>query len=338
MQKTINISWLLFIFCLNSNAAETQSYDVSKLNFNECTFQAVKLKLWMTALNNQVEIGKNQIKVNNEFKKIVEKAPNPSKPVGEQLNSEDLSRFGELRNQSIKLSTSSLIESKRMRDLDFIERAVIVSDQFYRFGESPKESSDKLVMEVLYSTLKFNSEKFKETIPPKTECSLELAIAKLEDEPINQLTKITDNNQFKEALNYLKYLVKKYKTSHVDVSKLNVEELAKYNGYKKSYITPIADLEEHINVFEMLKAFERASEIMYAARKQDAMYGSEDISITFSKNADDGKYDAITTSAIKVLIYLDKVMPSETEKQLIDTAKMIDKSNKDNLPAKGKKK
>ena len=181
MKKTITISWLLFTACLYSSAAESKSYDVSKLSFNECTFQTVKNQLWMTALNNQAEIGKNQIKVNKEFKKIVEKAPNSSQPVGEQLNSEDLSRFGELRNQNIQLSTASLIESKRMRDLDFIERAVIVSDQIYRFGESPKDNNDKLVMEVLYATVQFNSEKLKATVPAKSECSLELTIAKLED-------------------------------------------------------------------------------------------------------------------------------------------------------------
>ena len=196
----------------------------------------------------------------------------------------------------------------------------------------------KLVMEVLSATLNFNSESIKETVPSKNECSLELTIAKLEDEPINQITRLDDNNQSTEVLNFLKYLVKKYNTSHVDVSKLNADELTKYNAYQKSYIKPVTELQEHINVFEMLKAFEAASIIMYESRKQDAMYGSEDINKTYSKNADEGKYDAITTSAIKALIYLDKVMPSEKEKQLIDSAKILDKANKDSSPVKGKKK
>jgi len=336
MKRIINIVVIFLFLNANSNAAEYKSYDISKLSFDECKFQTVKFQLWMTALHNQVEIGKNLTKVLDEFQRIVEKAPNSNQPVGEQLNPQDLSRFGELRNQNIRLSEVSLIESKRMRDLDFIETAIEVTDKIYNFKKFPQNNRDKLVLMLLNETIKFNDKNLKETVFSKKECSMEVAIAKLEDQPINQSIKLSANNQAIEVLNYLNYLTKKYGTSHVDISKLNSEELTKFNTYQKSYIQPVTELKEEINVFEMIKAFEKASEIMYTARKQDAMNGSEDVNKSFSMKADNGAYDPLTTSAIKTLIYLDKVMPSEEEKALIENAKILDQANKDNSPLKAK--
>lgn len=338
MNRIIYLNWLVLIVCSTSFAAESDPYEISKLSFKDCAFQTVKNQLWMQSMKNEAEIAKNTIKVMEEFKKIAGKAPNTTQPIGEQLNPSDLSRFGELRNQNIQLSTASLTESKRKRDLDFIERAVILADSMYRFGELPKDESDKKILAIVIQTLQFNDNSLKVSVPDKKECSLDMALARLEDEPLSKLNQLDDKNQSAEVLNYLNYLVKKYKTPSVDVSKLNTEELTKYNSYVKSYIKPASDLEEQIKFFEMLKAFEKASEIMYTSRKQDAMYGSENVSKTYSKNADAGLYDAVTTSAIKALIYIDKVIPSDTEKELIDISKVIQKSNKNNAPAKNKKK
>ena len=336
--KRTNFCWLILVAHLSCNATEINNHDVSKLSFAECTFQNAKMHLWMAAMNNQAEIGKNKIKVNNELIKLVDKAPNPSQPIGEQLSPSDLSRFGEIRNQMIQMDIASLTESKRKRDLDFIERLIVVTDQMYRFGEMPKDDNDKKATAILFQTLEHLNFGLKMTVPEKQECSLDLAIAKLEDEPVNQLNQLSSNNRDVEVLNFIKSLNTKYNTPRIDSSKLNAEELSKYNYYEKSYIKPARDIEEHINVFEMLKSFERASEIRYESRKKDAMYGSTDVDRTFSKNTDDGLYDPITTTAIKTLLYLDKIIPSESSKELEERAREIEKSNKANTPTKTKKK
>jgi hypothetical protein len=116
----------------------------------------------------------------------------PGKPMSEQMSVEEAGEFGRLQAQQQISVTKALFESRRDRDIRVIRKMAILADKISRYGvddsvNNDPESEEFVLAAALYAARDLLEVDFRElAVEPDKECNLEVALANLAREAINE--------------------------------------------------------------------------------------------------------------------------------------------------------
>jgi|BEDMetMinimDraft_2_1075160.scaffolds.fasta_scaffold03173_4 hypothetical protein len=96
-----------------------------------CTINKAVDEIQLNDLNQEADEGKQSVQLLNQLSELSNKAKNPNKPVGEQLDPADNEKFGELRAQLIHTQAYNFIQSNRARDAEVIAQMYDVALKSY---------------------------------------------------------------------------------------------------------------------------------------------------------------------------------------------------------------
>jgi len=177
--------WALLVTCAPAHAGCLVEEQISKVRF--------------AAINRGAELATQLQPILTEFRQINNKAKDPTQPVGPQLSTHDLARFGELRQRMMAIQIQQLLESNYARDYEVVGNLFDLMQRLYTGANEPKqEDADyKLYQIILLGRYAAETDEFKGandiSVPPKTEfeqCTLVAALHLVEDESMIKLNQL----------------------------------------------------------------------------------------------------------------------------------------------------
>jgi hypothetical protein len=282
----------------------------------KCDFETELGKIYSDAEAKRVKLADQQSQVLDQLRKLINKLPDQKsdKPVAEQLDKEGVATFERLRERQLVLMNVSLSESRRMRDMQFFRKFVILAEKDVRWPEIPPQNSPDydpyVVLGVARSMLSDMVEISEGT--KYDQCTLEASIQVMEQEVIDRVNSMDGKPVFE--LQMLKErLEKKYKTKALDIQKMSKSD-QKALRTSLERIEPIQRLYSLEKDYEILKALAKASQLIYDMDKEDIhTYGAapDKIGTTLFTKANAGEYGELMKSAHAVMRVVDKRIPCD---------------------------
>ena len=306
------------------NRAPQRDYSVEGLAFDKCEFREVVGRLQYASIEKAADIAKETMPVLGKQRAIIAKAPNPTKPTGEQLTPQDVETLGALGQRSQTLQAMSLLESRRERDLRVLLDWGQQIDSFIRWDSTPSEGTlqFKEWSAFMLGRLALDS-KLSISTPKQPKCSLELAIHRIEDEYITRLNKLPiDDAQAK-----FKMLQSKYGGGKINRDKLSPEDRAVLDSVHANVLGPADKLDESIQHYEMLKILAAMSEQIYVSDSADLTQSAGDLTSIGQTIANAASSNALSeqqTIAIGIWHMLDEQVPSELAKAYKELAQRLE--------------
>lgn len=300
-------STLLFVFPISASAQNS----IQNLSVNDCTLNEVINRLKFQSIQRRADISEQSLIALRTISTLIEKATDDSKPVGSQLSLEDNDKFSRSSQQVQTMKLSLLMESRRIRDLEAIERMVILADQDYRFSQTPNDGTNDAVYRAGYQFVKLSSGKLEMTEPKTNQCTLEFALHKQSLEPLAKLDPLMPKVQ--EASNYIDFLSSKYKMATIDENKISAIERNKLRDIKNSLVIVKTNY-EYVRDIQAIKILAQALELMHQAGLQDIAIGGgaiEAIGKTIQRNIQNNNYDESTKLAMSVWTRINEKIPSQ---------------------------
>ena len=281
----------------------------------KCDFDTELGKIYNDAEAKLVNLAVQMVHVTDQFRKILDKLPdkNSNKPIIEQLDKEGSATFQKLRDRQMVLMNVSLAESKRMRDMQFFRKFVILAEKDVRWPEIPTMDHPDLVpYAVLASAREHLGEKVEISEAKYDQCTLEASIQVMEQEVIDKFNAM-DTTPIFEMQTLKARLAKKYKTKTLDFQKMS-ETDQKAMGETLDRVEPISRQITLAKDYEILKALAKASQLIYDMDKEDILtYGPvpDKIGTTLFTKANAGEYGEIIQSAHTVMRVMDTRIPCD---------------------------
>lgn len=123
-----------FLLSLPAVSVAANKGTVDELSLSRCTLGEVIGRLKFESVKNAGIIAEQSLSVNDEMLSLLDKLPKSDKPVSEPLTEAQLVRFTELTSRQKTIQLSALIESRRQRDLDVLEKMAKLADHEMRWG------------------------------------------------------------------------------------------------------------------------------------------------------------------------------------------------------------
>ena len=300
---------LLGMACTSSSMSQSQQ--------SSCDLKDGYAADYIASLGVSAMQAERTITVLKEFESFADSRPwKPNIPMGQQMNTEEAVKFGELRQKQSAQMLLGLHYSKRERDINAIYQMAVIADKTARYGfEQPKDenSHEAVLAAIVFATreaVNIDSAEVSKMIHAAVQvpCSLEAALLQSAKVALNQLAEI----RWEEASARLKMLSKKY-GEKLDVSKLTTIEQESY----RSDSAVISKVQEQYNlVYDMLRLvrIEQTSKTMLASWLQDHSAAPGDIKYvgtTLRSWKDSDKIDDVTFRATGVLNFLNQKIPAE---------------------------
>jgi len=165
----------------------------------DCLVEEQISKVRFAAINRAAELATQLKPILTEFTQINNKAKDPTRPVGPQLSTHDLARFGELRQRMMAIQLQQLLESNYARDYEVAGNLFDLMQKLYTGADEPKqEDADyKLYQIILAARYLAETDQFKGandiSVPPRTEfeqCTLVAALHLVEGESMIKLNQL----------------------------------------------------------------------------------------------------------------------------------------------------
>lgn len=306
----ITLSYFSFLLMGLGGDAIAQSL-VLDLPDGRCVVQETISVLHFQSVERRAAIAKQMLPVVENLRVLSEKTKDPSKSVGSQLSMEDRDKFSRLSQQIQTMQLTSLMESRRIRDLEAIERMAIISDQEYRWSKLPKEQTDDYIFYSAFKLLNLTGN-LSLSEPKTAQCTLEFALHKLASESLAKITPIL--GQVSEASGFYKSLMGKYKFETIDRKKLNASDRAKYDDYENKVMIFFRKNYTHIQDIEAIKLLAKSLELMHQANLQDVAIGGgsfDAIGQTIQRNINNKNYDEATQLAMGIWTKVNEKIPSQ---------------------------
>lgn len=291
----------------------------SDIPLNQCNLQTVVSFHIFYDSKIQSLYAKESLKLNDEVMGLASKAKNPNLSVGEQLSVEDRIAFDVNRERRITISLQQLIESNKLRDVEFLERLTQVAYQNYRFDEIyDKKDSNYAYQNYVYLLRAMDekypnkSDSFSKT--PTDKCSFNLAIEPFQNEAIAQLNTIDAD----ALLSKLKALAKRNRMESIEYAKLSKADKDYYDKLNTNELLPLQKARQLADDIENLKSLSNASDIIYKSLQDDLNYSGGN-SKNYGQSLKKIKVSKETSERMKYLLSMWEVIatnyPSENEKR-----------------------
>jgi hypothetical protein len=202
----------------------------------------------------------------DQLQEVASKATIKDKPLKDQLPSGEIIKFAELSQRLKSANLSHLIENKRQRDLNVIEKMILIADMEYRWQKTPDESSDDFFIYAIIRALRSSIEISDLPPPMNSTCTLEYAIHSVSKEAIKRWN--AGGKRLDSAMNELEAINAKYGTNPVDHSRFSKTDLKKVNELM-SVVTSMWRHIDFIKDIENIKLMVQASDIIYESNKHD---------------------------------------------------------------------
>ena len=244
---------------------------------------------------------------------VLDRLPDRKKPIGELLDKEGLAVFEKLRGRQLVLMNVSLSESKRMRDMQFFRKFVILAEKDARWPEIlPSNHPDFIPYTMLVSARQFLAARVTVSETKSAQCNLEAAIQVMEQDVIDRINAM-DRTPINELNALQSRLQKTYKTKDLDPKNMS-EQDRKAMAAALQKIEPMQRLMNLATDYEILKALAKASELIYDMDKEDILTFGADatkIGTTLTTKANAGQYGDVIKHAHAIMRVIDKRIPSE---------------------------
>jgi hypothetical protein len=297
--RDLGIKCLLAVLMGGTQAVFAQA-SISDLPDSRCTLKEVIGHLQYQSIERRAAIAEQTMPLLSSIEVLLEKVKVKDKPVGEQLSRSDLDKFSRSSQQLQTMQLTSLIESRRLRDLNAIVRMAILADQEYRWSQTPKDGSNDAIYHAAYQLIILASPKLELTEPKTNQCTLEYALHILP--------------RVQEASSYYRSLISKYKIDPIDSTKLTATERTKYDDYENNVLSLFRKHYSYIKNIQSIKVMARALEFMHQASLQDIAIGGgsfDTVGKTIQRNIQNKNYDESTQLAIGIWTKINEKIPSQ---------------------------
>lgn len=290
---------------------------VAALPIDRCELGEVAARLRLVSTDKMAAISEQVIPILEEISQLNSSATDSSKSVGEQLSRDDVGRWAKLTQRFHTMNLSQMIESRVQRDLDVIEKLVIVADQEYRWHKIPNEDDPDYVYHAIIQLLRMLAKVENTSESDTSVCSLNLAIHSLENEPMSRLHE--GINQIDYFNSELDAILAKYGMTELDKSKLKSQDLEHVNGLINNIVLPLQVPRQFVADIENIKLMARASRIMYEENKQDIAFSGGDtkaIGMSLQRKMENGELDNNTQTAIGLWTKINEKIPCDFIKSM----------------------
>ena len=277
-----------------------------------CTLQEVIGHLQFQSIDRRAAIAEQTLPLLKTVEALNNKGKDPGKPIGEQLSIPDLEIFSRASQRMQTMQLTSLMESRRLRDLKAIERMAILADQEYRWTQTPKDGTDDAVYHAAYQVIKLLSKNLELTEPKTKQCTLEFALHKQMLEPTAKLEPLLP--QVPDASSFVKSLNSKYKMDPIDRKRLTASERAKYDDLETNLFSVFRKNYEYMRDIQSIKVMANALELMHQASLQDIAIGGgsfDAVGKTIQRNIQNKAYDESTQLAMGMWTKINEKIPSQ---------------------------
>ena len=300
-------------------------YTVEALPFDKCEYREVIARLQAAMINQAGRSAEQSLAVLHEQDQLVAKAPLPDVPIGKQLTLEDSDKFSRLTQRLATLTMMQLMDSHRERDLRILLMWAQQIDAHNRWGTEPKGDNEEAAAWGLFVVARAMMNNKLTVTQPKPTCSIQTAIALLENDYIERLNKL----RLQEPLDELRQLSQKYKVHPIARDSMSPADQETYDRITR-LMSPAQQLQDAIYNYETLKVLATASELLYGWDKSDVIESAGDTSAVgrsataFVRGKDPSEPLVI---AIGVLRLLNERIPSEQVKQFEELNRRMKQAN-----------
>lgn len=298
------------------------SDDVSSDN---CKLRDVIARMQFESIEKAATIAEQTLPVLDQLKQIGSKAKDSDKLLRDQLSTEDIIKFTELRERLKTTQLAQLIESRRQRDLTVIEKMTMIADKDYRWNEQPKENDPDFIIYSYLQLLRFTVKNNDIRVPTIQSCTLDYALHLIENEAIEKLNAIKGLDSVTASI---QSILDKYGMKKLDRSRLSKVDLEKINELENNILNPAERHKLFIEDLEHIKLMAKASEIMYDANKQDIAFGGGDVDTigkTIQRKFKTMEFDEDTQLAIGLWTMINEKIPSQVVQEWSEINKQSEK-------------
>jgi hypothetical protein len=318
---------LLLIIISIVSIVEVPCTGAADLSVEHCEFRHVIARMQFESVEKAAAIAEQALPVLKQLEQITNKATHPDKPIKDQLSTEDIVKFTELRERLKTTQIAQLMESRRQRDLMVIEKMTMIADREYRWNDHPAESDPDFIIYSALQLLRFTVKQDDITVPTVQSCTLDYALHLIENEAIEKLNSIKGLDS---AISSIKSILAKYGMEKLDRSRLSKADLEKINELENNILNPAERHRSFIKDLENIKLMARASEIMYEANKQDIAFGGGDLDAigkTIQRKSKNKEFDEDIQLAIGFWTMINKKIPSQIVQDWGELEKQPEKLN-----------
>ena len=233
---------------------------------------------------------------------LTAKATKPNVPLDQQLGAPDVAAFKAAQQKLAILQSLQLIERRRQRDLQALNRMIATADRSFRFGLDPP--ADGQAEDLARSALKLIrgplEEKSLDVASGPNECTLESSIVGLKAEIWLKVGRY-DLAKVKELGEQLQ---KKYSlTGAIDRDKLSPEDRKLWDIVVKEIVIPAERARNFLFDLEASHTALRASDVIYASDRSDVQTFSGDpdrMGLSIKKKVEAQEFEKPLVTAIGV--------------------------------------
>ena len=287
-----------------------------------CTIEMATNQIAEDDMQRDANAARAKIPLLDELRAIARKAPDPQRPIGEQIALNDAARFTQITQQMQQMQLSSLIESAHVRDASVVQQMFMVARKSYSNPSYKPGKAD--VPATALVTMRAALPQDKDWAPPTDAgCTIDAALARDEGASINRVVALAPTLQ--RDLPIMQRLRERYGIASgatIDASKLDPEDARTVETIQVE-LQPLARERLLANDIQHIRDWWAAAGIVYSSRKEDfATYASADhIGDTL-----DAKMAALSPEQrglIGIWKVVDERVPSAALREMNRTAKQI---------------
>jgi len=292
--------------------AAEQGMEVSDLSLERCELREVIAREQAQSMLRKAAIAEHSLPLLRQLEAINSKATIPNKPIQDQLSADDIGKFSEMAQRLKSAQISDVIESRRERDFEVIEKMVMIADRNYRWKEQPAESDPDHIIYSALQSLRFMIKGNEITTPTSPVCTLDYALHSIESEAIVKSN--SSHARFEQAVKQLRAILEKYGMKTLDRSQLTKKDLKTVNDLFGEVFNPMQQHSNFIQDIENIKLMTRAFDIMYESNKQDVAFSGGDgsaIGATLKKRTKTNEFTENMQIAIGLWVKINVKIPVE---------------------------
>jgi hypothetical protein len=317
----MKITFSLFALLFASLCCAEESASVTSRKLADCTVpDVVGIKMYESD-RRIADLARNTLPLLGKMQALAAKAPDPKRPVGEQLSREDNEQFGEIRSRLIALQWHRLIESRYSKHLELIEKMTESVDTTFRWSRQPDENSPDSEANVTPAVLQNISPINTFDAPKEDHCTLIWALHLQERASLAAL----NEPELQIAVGQANQLRQKYHVERVDRNALSRDDQQMFDEAQKTLVRMQREA-AHAQQIEQIKTLAEASDVIYDAsiKDFDQSGGDPNSSIdTIQQMKKDGQLSAQMAMRISVWSTLDEKYPSSEAVAMKDVNKAM---------------
>ncbi len=248
--------------------------DITKLPFEKCDWGQVYVMEDMKAIDLGDGGHESTKKLNEEIRKIANKAPDEKKTLADQLSANDLTKLNEIIQRLDSINAGFRIEGWRSRDLELIDNLYqIIENDYNGVKQITDEKDPKYLYQALVETFSATFPDFdthKVVTPPQYPvCNVDVALWRLETKANDKINRIATKDEAMQKLKAIQDMAERYHVKDVSEANLSPADKKTFDDIIENFVKPMNHENQYIQGIEVLRAIEAASEMIYVTGKQD---------------------------------------------------------------------